>query len=113
MALPALHLCPAVLVDAVSLRLLPQLHEEDELVWNDGVAPETCIDFDAPHINSYEALAWWFGGIMMVYLTYKTFGLFDKHSWKKTVRALAGWRCSCGPWACMPPPRPAPLAGTP
>ncbi|KAJ1446722.1 hypothetical protein M885DRAFT_577194 [Pelagophyceae sp. CCMP2097] len=24
-------------------------HEEHDLVWDDGVAAETCIDFDAPH----------------------------------------------------------------
>ena len=27
-----------------------------ELVWDDGVAPETCIDFDAPHISTQEVL---------------------------------------------------------
>ncbi|KAJ0396785.1 hypothetical protein P43SY_007681 [Pythium insidiosum] len=32
------------------------LHEHAELVWNDGVAPETLIDFDAPHIPKYQAL---------------------------------------------------------
>jgi hypothetical protein len=32
------------------------LHEHSELVWNDGVAPETLIDFDAPHIPKYTAL---------------------------------------------------------
>merc|ERR1712137_300404 len=61
------------------------LLEEDELIWNDGVAPEACLDFDAPHVSSYEALAWWFGGIMLVYLTYRSMGLMDLHSWKKTA----------------------------
>ena len=65
--------------------LSAQLLEEDELIWNDGVAPEACLDFDAPHVSSYEALAWWFGGIMLVYLTYRSMGLMDLHSWKKTV----------------------------
>ncbi|CAM9455833.1 unnamed protein product [Choristocarpus tenellus] len=32
------------------------LNENHELVWNDGVAPETCIDFDAPHVSTAEAL---------------------------------------------------------
>ena len=27
-----------------------------ELVWDDSVAPETCIDFDAPHISTSEML---------------------------------------------------------
>lgn len=30
------------------------LPEEVELVWNDSVAPETCIDFDAPHVSINE-----------------------------------------------------------
>merc|ERR1712146_874319 len=30
--------------------------EEVELVWDDSVAPETCIDFDAPHISTSEML---------------------------------------------------------
>jgi hypothetical protein len=40
-----------------------KLHEEHELVWDDGVAPELTIDFDAQHISSAEGLAWWLGGI--------------------------------------------------
>ncbi|GMH68199.1 hypothetical protein TrST_g5425 [Triparma strigata] len=39
------------------------LHEEHELVWDDGVAPELTIDFDAQHISSEEGLAWWFAGL--------------------------------------------------
>ena len=31
-----------------------KLTEEVELVWDDTVAPETCIDFDAPHVESNE-----------------------------------------------------------
>ncbi|KAL0582665.1 hypothetical protein ABG067_007349 [Albugo candida] len=36
-----------------------RLHEDIELVWNDGVAPETFIDFEASHIGKYQALAHW------------------------------------------------------
>lgn len=39
-----------------------RLHEEHELVWDDGVAAETCIDFDATHVSSGVGLQWWFGG---------------------------------------------------
>ncbi|CAN0364831.1 unnamed protein product, partial [Ectocarpus sp. 13 AM-2016] len=28
-----------------------------------GVAPETTIDFDAPHMSMSEAFAWWGGGL--------------------------------------------------
>jgi hypothetical protein len=31
-------------------------------VWSDGVAPETAIDFDAPHISPLQGLAYWLGG---------------------------------------------------
>lgn len=30
-----------------------------ELVWDDQVAPETCIDFDAPSVSSTEMLQAW------------------------------------------------------
>ena len=33
-----------------------RLPTEVELVWDDSVAPETCIDFDAPHVSVAEAL---------------------------------------------------------
>lgn len=44
--------------------LLPfgQFPEENELVWDDGVAPETAIDFDAPHVNKWKAFGMWLGG---------------------------------------------------
>ena len=38
------------------------LNEEHELIWDDGVAPETAIDFEAPHVSSRTALKWWFSG---------------------------------------------------
>ena len=34
-----------------------RLPTEVELVWDDSVAPETCIDFDAPHVSVTEALS--------------------------------------------------------
>ena len=30
------------------------LTEEHELIWDDGVAPETCIDFDVPNYSRSE-----------------------------------------------------------
>jgi len=32
-----------------------------ELVWDDSVAPETTLDFDAPHVSTSEVLAMFFG----------------------------------------------------
>ena len=31
-------------------------------MWHDGVAPESALDFDAPHVASSEAIKWWLGG---------------------------------------------------
>lgn len=38
------------------------LHEQDELVWNDGVAPEAALDFDAPFVSKTTGLLWWLSG---------------------------------------------------
>jgi hypothetical protein len=43
------------------------LHEQDELIWNDGVAPETALDFDAPHISKTTGLLMWLGGFGFFY----------------------------------------------
>ena len=39
------------------------LPEEHELLWDDGVAPELCLDFEMPHQSPYESLAWFSCGI--------------------------------------------------
>ena len=62
-----------------------QLHEENELVWNDGVAPETCIDFDAPHVDKYTGLLWFMGGIAFFYVSYKVTELSGFMQNKKTA----------------------------
>ena len=36
--------------------IFQQIPEEVELVWDDTVAPETCIDFDAPHVSTKDVL---------------------------------------------------------
>ena len=39
------------------------VHEEYELLWDDGVAPELALDFDAPHVSKTKGLAMWLGGL--------------------------------------------------
>ena len=36
-------------------------------MWNDGVAPETALDFDAPHVSKSKGLAMWLGGFAFFY----------------------------------------------
>eukprot|EP00941_MAST-03F_sp_MAST-3F-sp1_P002554 g2554.t1 len=46
------HMQPPFVQRAAVYDTMP---EGDELVWDDGVAPETCLDFDAEHISSGQA----------------------------------------------------------
>jgi hypothetical protein len=66
-----------------------QLHEENELIWNDGVAPEACLDFDAPHYTSAGGLFMWAGAFFSLYLVYKLYGTVDWNTKRKAVRRLA------------------------
>ena len=36
-------------------------------MWNDGVAPETALDFDVPHVSAATGLAWWLAGFGFFY----------------------------------------------
>ena len=63
-----------------------QLPEEHELIWDDGVTPETCLDFDAQHIDTYQGLLQWMGGLGF----FVSLGAFMKYVWKPdTLRAPA------------------------
>jgi hypothetical protein len=46
------------------------LHEEIELVWDDTVAPETCVDFDAPHVSTRDVLLSFLAGFGFFGLIY-------------------------------------------
>ncbi|CAM9694847.1 unnamed protein product, partial [Scytosiphon promiscuus] len=62
-----------------------QLDENHELIWDDGVAPETTIDFDAPHISKYEGLAWWGGGLAFFATVLGLVSLSDPESKREAV----------------------------
>ena len=53
------------------------LHEEIELVWNDGVAPELTIDFDAPEVSKLRGLGSWAAGLGF----FASLALFMKFIW--------------------------------
>eukprot|EP00499_Haloplacidia_sp_CaronLabIsolate_P010309 CAMPEP_0196769108 /NCGR_PEP_ID=MMETSP1104-20130614/337_1 /TAXON_ID=33652 /ORGANISM="Cafeteria sp., Strain Caron Lab Isolate" /LENGTH=130 /DNA_ID=CAMNT_0042139193 /DNA_START=10 /DNA_END=402 /DNA_ORIENTATION=+ len=40
-----------------------KLDENFDLIWDDGVAPETALDFDAPNVSNAQVAAWWAGGL--------------------------------------------------
>jgi hypothetical protein len=62
-----------------------QLNEDHELIWDDGVAAESCIDFDAPHLSKNEGAQWWFAGMGF----FATLGVFltvwDAPGRKRTI----------------------------
>jgi hypothetical protein len=84
------------------------LPEEDELIWNDRVAPETALDLDAPHISPLEGLVFWLGGFAFFYSVYLYAASTDHPANKPTVRALTP-RCARPPRGA-PAPRPPSLA---
>ena len=63
------------------------VHEERELLWDDGVAPELALDFDAPELSKWEGLAWWAGGLgFFAALGGFIAFVWDPASRKRTVR---------------------------
>lgn len=42
-----------------------QLVENNDAVFDDGVAPELGLDFDCQHVNSTEGLFSWLGGLSL------------------------------------------------
>ena len=48
--------------------------ENSDALWDDGVAPELALDFDAPHIGTREAIWTWtigFGCFALLFNTFK------------------------------------------
>jgi hypothetical protein len=88
---PSVHPCCFV-----PLRV--QLHEQDELIWNDGVAPETAIDFDVPHFSAWEGLLGWLGGFGFFYGVWLYAKSTDHPANKLTVRGQGrGLHCQGRP----------------
>jgi len=54
--------------------------ENHDAVWDDGVAPEITIDFDASHIPSKKGLLMWLGGLTFFTTVYNVIGLTDPAS---------------------------------
>lgn len=62
-----------------------EMPEEIELVWEDGVAPELTIDFDATHVASSTGLKWWLGGFAFFAALGSAVALTDPAGQKRTV----------------------------
>lgn len=85
------HMQPPFVRRAVAYDTLP---ESDELVWDDGVAPETCLDFDAEHVSTGTAFAWLLGGFAFFGLLYGYQTLKDPENMRPTAtRVLPYGNC--------------------
>lgn len=47
------------------------LPEEYELVWDDSVSAETCLDFDAQNYSRAEGVKWWLGGLLFFFSVFQ------------------------------------------
>merc|ERR1719276_640549 len=54
------------------------LHEQQDIIWDDGVAPEVTLDFDAPHIPRWMTGVMWFGGLGAFVIAYQYIKLVRK-----------------------------------
>jgi hypothetical protein len=62
-----------------------QLHEEHELVWDDGVAAEAALDYDAPFISAADGLKMWLGGFAFFASIYGLVWMSDPESRRQAV----------------------------
>ena len=63
--------------------------EQAELVWDDSVAPEVCVDFDAAHVSSNEAVSMWALGIAFFVGLYTLCSLSDVPSRSPVAKRAA------------------------
>ena len=57
----------------------------NELIWDDGVAPETCIDFDVPNFSTGRAIRWWLGGFSLFAILALIIKGYNPQGMKKTA----------------------------
>ncbi len=62
-----------------------QLSEHAELIWEDGVAPETAIDFDVQQISTKTALLWFLSGMTFFWGLYEGVKLYNPRHLKRYV----------------------------
>lgn len=58
------------------------------MVWDDSVAPETCIDLDAQHVSSDDALTMWAAGLAFFAALYTIIAVSDVPSRSPVARKI-------------------------
>ena len=62
-----------------------KLNNDHELIWDDRVAAETCLDLDALHISTGEAFSMWAGALLALTGLYQFCKYMDPPSYKAAV----------------------------
>ena len=68
------------IITITPIYIIIQLPDDVELVWDDSVAPETAIDFDAPHVSTGEAVMMFLLGFAVFFGFYKLVAAADPAS---------------------------------
>ena len=68
--------CVSIFIETIDCQLV----ENHDAIWDDGVAPEITIDFDASHISRKEGLLSWLGGLAFFTTLYNLLRLTDPES---------------------------------
>lgn len=55
------------------------------MIWEDGVAPETAIDFDVKNMSTKTALMWLLSGMSFFWVLYEGVKHYDPHHLKHYV----------------------------
>jgi hypothetical protein len=63
--------------------------EQQDAIWDDGVAPEVTLDFDCQHISSWEGLAMWLGGFGFFATLFQVVKASDPHSKNPAINRVA------------------------
>uniref|UniRef100_A0A7S2V6V6 Uncharacterized protein n=1 Tax=Fibrocapsa japonica TaxID=94617 RepID=A0A7S2V6V6_9STRA len=64
------------------------LDENSELIWDDGVAPETCLDFECEEVSTTEAVLSLLGGFALFGTVYTLVKWSDPASKKTTASRI-------------------------
>ena len=65
-----------------------QLVENNDAVWDDGVAPEVALDFDCQHVSSSEGILSWLGGLSLFVGLYQFVKITDPQSKNPAVNRI-------------------------
>ena len=95
----------------LSFQIQKQLVENNDAVFDDGVAPELALDFDCQHVDSTEGLLSWLGGLGGFVALYQFVKYTDPES-KNPIGSNSTSRMSLSVAVIIPLPVATAIAGS-